>query len=227
MKILLNALALAAAVFATSLYALPRGFVYLKNIDPSIIQDIRYHSSNNFVGRPIKGYQASQCILTDVAADALYRVQQILLLQNMSLKVFDCYRPQTAVNDFIKWSQDPRDQRMKSDYYPLVNKADFFRLNYVAAQSGHTRGSTVDLTIVRLQPNGKPPLELPMGTHWDFMDERSHYASAAIQGEARENRAYLQKLMVQAGFEPYPEEWWHFTLKHEPHSETYFDFPVI
>jgi D-alanyl-D-alanine dipeptidase len=205
--------------------ALPNDFVYLADIDASIIQDMKYFTHDNFIGRPIKGYQTPHCILTRQAATALAIAQQQLKPQSLSLKVFDCYRPQMAVNDFIRWSQDPTDQKMKASYYPRVNKADFFTLGYVGAKSGHTRGSTVDLTIVQIRSK-QSVQELNMGTHFDFMDELSHVLAENIQGEPRANRLFLQHLMQQAGFNFYENEWWHFTLKDEPYPETYFNFPV-
>ena len=203
--------------------ALPNGFVYLSDIDPGIIQDVKYFTNDNFIGRPIKDYQAPRCILTLQAATALANVQKKLKKQSLNLKVFDCYRPQTAVNDFTAWIKDATDQKMKSRYYPRVNKADFLTLGYIGEKSGHSRGSTVDLTIVQLQPSYK---ELAMGTHFDFMDESSHTFSEQIQSADRSNRLLLRDAMEQAGFTPYDKEWWHFTLKNEPFPETYFDFPV-
>lgn len=202
---------------------LPADFVYLNEIDATIIQEVRYFSHDNFIGRPIKGYEAGQCILTKKAAVALSAVQKRLLPQNLSLKVFDCYRPQTAVNDFIDWSKDETDQKMKKQYYPHVNKVDMFKLGYLAEKSGHSRGSTADLTIVYLSGN-KP--EMDMGTHFDFMDELSHTLNPNVHGEKRNNRLFLRGMMEEAGFEPYELEWWHFTLKDEPFPDTYFDFPV-
>lgn len=213
-------------LITTSVNALPSGFVYLKDINPTIIQDMRYPTSNNFIGRPIAGYEKATCILTQQAASALSALQKELLAQHLSLKVYDCYRPQMAVNDFIVWSKVVNDQKMKQSYYPNVNKADFFKLGYVAAKSSHTRGSTADLTIVQLHNGNQPPTELPMGTHFDFMDERSHALSPNIQGEARKYRLFLRNMMVAAGFVPYDDEWWHFTLKNEPYPDTYFNFPV-
>jgi D-alanyl-D-alanine dipeptidase len=209
--------------FVSNCMALPDNFVYLEDVDPSIIQEIKYFTHDNFIGRPIAGYETARCILTRPAALALTKIQKQLQSQSLSLKVFDCYRPQTAVNDFIKWSQDASDQKMKATYYPRINKADVFTLGYVAEKSGHTRGSTVDLTIVRVDHQSIN--ELAMGTHFDFMDERSHYFSDHIQNESRENRQLLRTVM-QTDFEPYDMEWWHFTLKNEPFPETYFDFAV-
>lgn len=210
--------------YASHCMSLQDNFVYLEDVDPTIIQDVRYFTDNNFVGRRIAGYEAPRCILTRPAALALSRVQKILQKQSLALKVFDCYRPQTAVNDFYSWSLDASDQKMKKDYYPNVNKADVFDLGYVAIKSNHTKGSTVDLTIVRVGANGAIT-ELAMGTHFDYLDELSHYFSNDIRGEAKENRTLLREVM-QTDFIPYDKEWWHFTLKNEPFPEIYFDFPV-
>jgi len=210
--------------YASNCMSLPDNFVYLEDIDPSIIQDMKYFTYDNFIGRPIKGYETGRCIITRPAALALAKVQKILQQQSRSLKVFDCYRPQTAVNDFIEWGDDALDQKMKASYYPRVNKADFFTLGYVGKKSGHTRGSTVDLTIVRVEPD-KNVTELAMGTHFDFMDEHSHYFSTQVSEEARKNRILLREVM-QTDFNPYDIEWWHFSLKNEPFPDIYFDFPV-
>ena len=207
--------------------ALPTGFVYLKDVDSSILQDVKYFTHNNFIGRPIQGYAAAECILTQEAAHALSKLQQQLLPQHLSLKVYDCYRPQAAVNDFIAWSKDASDQKMKKDYYPRVNKANLFKLGYIAEESGHTRGSTVDLTLVHLPTHGGASFEMNMGTHFDFMDELSHPLNPNIHDEARKNRLFLRSMMQKVGFEPYDQEWWHFTFKNEPYPDTYFDFPVV
>lgn len=204
---------------------LPDNFVYLEDIDASIIQDIKYFSHDNFIGRPIKGYLDSRCILTLPAALALTKVQKTLQQQSLSLKVFDCYRPQTAVNDFIDWAKEPHDQKMKSSFYPRVDKANFFDQGYIAKErSTHSRGSTVDLTIVRLAPD-QTNIDLPMGTSFDFMDKLSNYYATEISEEARSNRLLLREVM-QTAFIPYDVEWWHFTLKNEPFPDQYFDFPV-
>jgi D-alanyl-D-alanine dipeptidase len=205
--------------------ALPSGFVYLHDVDPGIIQEVKYFTDDNFIGRPVKGYQAPVCILTQQAAFALANAQRQLKSQALSLKVFDCYRPQAAVNDFMQWSEDVADQKMKASYYPRINKKDIFKLGYLSATSGHTRGSTVDLTIVRVAAN-QAAAELNMGTPFDFLDERSHVFAESIQGEARQNRILLREVMQQAGFVPYEKEWWHFTLGNEPFPTSYFDFAV-
>jgi D-alanyl-D-alanine dipeptidase len=154
------------------------------------------------------------------------KVQQELNQEGMGLKVFDGYRPQRSVNEFVRWSQDKQDQKMKAQFYPNVNKADFFKLRYVAEQSGHTRGSTVDLTIIDL----KTHQELDMGTHFDFMDELSHPFNPAVGEIPYKNRQRLNQIMNQYGFIALTHEdteWWHFTLQNEPFTETYFNFPVV
>ena len=204
---------------------LPKNFVYLKNIAPSIQQDIRYFTHNNFVGKPLPGYEDSVCILTQPAAEALSKVQKELNNEGLGLKVFDCYRPQMTVDEFVRWSQDINDQKMKAEYYPNVNKVDFFKLNYLAARSGHTRGSTVDLTIIDF----KTHQELDMGTHFDFMDELSKPFNRSVTLKQYENRQLLNRMMAKYGFIFLNEEdteWWHFTLQNEPFPDTYFNFPV-
>lgn len=239
----LGLICLLSTAFASDL---PQGFVYLKTIDPSILQDIRYAGYHNFMGRPIEGYEASECILTLQAANALKAVQTELQKFSLSLKVYDCYRPQMAVNNFITWSKDPKEQQMKSEFYPRVNKADFFKLGYVAEKSGHTRGSTVDLTIVFTptpeQAKYRPGQKLvscfsdaekrfqdnmiDMGTGYDCLDETAHVNNQTISATAYENRQRLRTVMEKFGFIPYDNEWWHFTLKREPYPNTYFNFKV-
>jgi D-alanyl-D-alanine dipeptidase len=204
---------------------LPANFVHLKDIDNSILQDIKYLTDDNFIGRPIAGYQTASCVLTREAATALVSIQRKLLPLNMSLKVFDGYRPQTAVNDFIQWSQDVTDQKMKQAYYPKVNKADFFTLGYLAKKSSHSRGSTVDLTIVKILSD-QQYIELDMGTKFDFLDELSHPLNPILSEDIKANRMLLRHLMEEAGFSSIKTEWWHFTLKNEPYPDTYFDFIV-
>jgi D-alanyl-D-alanine dipeptidase len=205
--------------------SLPMGFVYLDEVDPTILQDIRYFSENNFVGKRIKGYEAPRCILTREAAVALQKIQSHLRTLNLGLKVYDGYRPERAVQEFVDWSQDVSDQKMKADYYPNVDKADFFRLEYVASPSTHSRGSTVDLTIVHLKADGAP-VDMAMGTHFDFMDETSHPLNPTLPIECRQNRLLLRNLMQNAGFAPVETEWWHFTLKNEPFPHQTFNFVV-
>lgn len=210
--------AIAANATTTLIDIKPTDFVSVQEIIPHIIPDLRYAGANNIVGRPITGYLKPVCLLTRPAATALLQVQQELLQHHPSLKlrIYDCYRPQMAVDDFIRWSQDASDQKTKSQYYPNVDKADLFSLGYFAAKSGHTRGSTIDLTIDGLE----------MGTEFDFMDPRSHFSSSDISLVQQKNRVYLKNLMEKHGFKAYPTEWWHFTLRQEPYPHTYFNFPV-
>ncbi|WP_295441667.1 M15 family metallopeptidase [uncultured Thiodictyon sp.] len=226
---------------------LPDGFVYLRETAPEIPQDMRYFGSHNFIGRPIDGYQAPECILTRAAAAALKAVQEDVAAAGLRVKVFDCYRPTRAVAHFVRWSQDVADQQMKPEFYPHIDKADFFRLGYVAERSGHSRGSTVDLALepaaagltpvaaVSDQPlvactapqaQRFPDSPLDFGTGFDCMDPLSHPDSGAVPGTAQHNRALLAQAMDRHGFRALTTEWWHFTLKAEPFPETYFDFPV-
>lgn len=238
-------------VFYSSIYALqvvyklPPKFVYLREIDPSIVQDIRYSGSHNFVGRPIKGYEANECILTREAALALSKVQKELANSSLSLKVYDCYRPTQAVNDFINWSNN-KNNDMKDEFYPNIKKSDLFRLGYISEKSGHSRGSTVDLTLVyesappepEYEPGQKlvdctasyemrfPDNSINMGTGYDCMDVLSHPNNHNVEIVASRHRKLLRDVMMKYGFVPYDKEWWHFTLKNEPYPDTYFDFPV-
>lgn len=197
-------------------------FVTLKSQAPSIQEDIRYVTSNNFMGRPIMGYKNPVCILTKQAAMALLQVQNTLNKSNLGLRVFDCYRPQMAVDDFFQWSQDPQDQTMKAEYYPRIDKSELFRRNYIAHRSGHSRGSTVDLTIIDLKTN--EPLD--MGTPFDFLDPLSQPSNRMVTAEQFKNRMLLQALMRKFGFSSLKNEWWHFSLRNEPYKHKYFNFPV-
>ena len=233
-------------VLANNHCCLPNDFVYLKNIDSSIQQDIRYAGYHNFVGRPIDGYNVGECILTRRAAVALKAVQADLRKLGLELKVYDCYRPTRAVRDFMQWSKNPNDQIMKKEFYPNVNKKDFFKLGYVASQSGHSRGSTMDLTIVKTPlatqahyKVGQPfnactddyihrfhDNSIDMGTGFDCMDEKSHNDVKNISEIAYHNRMLLKHVMEKQGFVAYEPEWWHFTLKNEPYPNRYFDCEI-
>lgn len=212
-------------LYTTGLFAdVPPGFVDLGKTVPGTVIDLRYFSADNFVGSRIDGYHAPVCYLSEVAADALARVQQELAEFGLGLKLFDAYRPQRAVDHFVRWAEDLDDVKTKPKYYPEVEKEQLFRDGYIAARSGHSRGSTVDLTIVSAGPEG--PVELDMGTGWDWFGPKSWPSSPAVTPQQRANRMLLQSLMVKHGFRPLAEEWWHFTLADEPFPETYFDFPV-
>lgn len=197
-------------------------FVSLTETIPDVVLDARYFSDDNFVGARVDGYRAAVILLSKPAADALAKVQQDLNEQGLGLKVFDAYRPQKAVDHFVRWSEDPSDTRTRQKYYPELPKDRLFELGYIARKSGHTRGSTLDLTIVELA-SGK---ELDMGSPWDFFGEISHHDSPLVDEEATANRNLLREIMMRHGFLPYANEWWHYTLADEPYPDTYFDFDV-
>jgi zinc D-Ala-D-Ala dipeptidase len=200
----------------------PDSFVDAASAVPGLIVEARYATAHNFVGRSIEGYDKPLCYLTRPAATALAEVVKDLEPQGLTLKAFDCYRPARAVAHFVRWSHDLRDERMKAEFYPHVEKNTLFADGYIAARSGHSRGSTVDLTLAR-RVDGK---ELPMGTPFDFFSPRSWPSDRSVGEQAQANRALLAQAMRRRGFVPYSKEWWHFTLRHEPYPETYFDFPV-
>lgn len=202
--------------------AVPEGFVELQALIPTLELDVRYASSDNFIGEPITGYLAAKIYLSQQAAARLAEVQAELASDNLGLKVFDGYRPQRAVDHFVRWAQDLRDNRMQSRYYPAVAKEHLFRDGYIAARSGHTRGSTVDLTLVHLHTGE----ELDMGSPWDFFDPMSWPDSRAVTEQHYANRMRLREIMLRHGFNPLATEWWHFTLREEPFPEQYFDFPI-
>ncbi|MCJ2028908.1 M15 family metallopeptidase [Methylobacterium sp. J-043] len=169
---------------------------------PGLALDMRYAGSDNFVGRPIAGYKAPRCLLTPQAARALARVQASLAPDGLGLKVFDCYRPRQAVADFAAWARDPADTRMKAAYYPRTDKADLFRLGYIAERSSHSRGSTVDLTLIRLGGG----TELDMGTPFDLFDPASATDFPGVSPVQAHNRHRLRDAMIRAGFAPYAQE---------------------
>jgi D-alanyl-D-alanine dipeptidase len=225
--------------------ALPKGFVYLRDIDPTIVQDIRYAGAHNFAGRPIRGYLAAECILSERAANALATVQRKLAAKKLSLIVWDCYRPKRAVDDFFRWSKDPTHAEMKTEFYPRTDKAMLFALGYLATRSAHSRGSTVDLGIVpdafssAPPPNPPQPLKpctapkgerfedgtIDLGTGYDCLDALAHTSNALVGEPALQNRQTLKSYMKGAGFRPYAREWWHFELVNEPFRYG-FDFEV-
>ncbi|MEF2965012.1 M15 family metallopeptidase [Paenibacillus sp. M1] len=201
---------------------LPKGFVYLDEVIPNAQYDIRYYGDNNFIGTRVKGYEAPFAIMTSEAANALKKVNDDLEKQGYRLKIIDAYRPQKAVNHFIAWSKDPNDTLMKEQFYPDVEKSKLFKLGYLSSKSGHSRGSTVDLTLV-YKRTGE---EVDMGSRVDFLGEISSHGSKLITKEQRTNRYILKTAMVNRGFKPYAKEWWHYTLQDEPYPSTYFDFDV-
>ena len=197
-------------------------FVDIKEIIPSVQLDIRYYTKNNFVGSRIDGYDAPKCLLTRETALALKNVQKELAADQQSLKIFDCYRPQRAVDHFVRWAKDLSDLKMKSEYYPSIDKKNLFKDGYIAEKSGHSRGSTVDLTIIDLNNHR----ELDMGTHFDFFDPLSHTANSRISKSQHENRVTLNSVMERNNFKNLKEEWWHFTFKNGTYPKKYFNFKV-
>ncbi|WP_233244065.1 M15 family metallopeptidase [Tamlana fucoidanivorans] len=201
---------------------LPEGFVYVKDVIPDLDVDLRYHGKNNFVGTSIDGYETNRLILTEHAAKALFLVQQYLQDRNLCLLVYDGYRPQRAVNHFIRWAKKLNDTLTKPSFYPDVAKANLFKFEYIASRSGHSKGSTVDLTII----DGNTGELLDMGSTYDFFGEESWGNYKGITTQQKANRVLLQHAMLKHGFRNYPKEWWHFTLIGEPFPYTFFDFPI-
>lgn len=228
-----------------SLTDLTDGFVDIKEIAPTIIVDMRYYTEHNFVGTQVDGYNSPRCILTREAAEALSKVQAELLTFGMSLKVYDAYRPQKAVDHFVRWAKDMTDTLTKREFYPEVSKKNLFRDGYIAYKSSHSRGSACDVSIVLLPDKGQADYDrnnqvkctepvgkrygdnsIDMGTGFDCFCELSHTANPDITTQQKIHRLLLKSLMEKYGFENYEKEWWHFTLKNEPYPDTYFDFDI-
>ena len=200
----------------------PSDFVLLSDYVPAVIQEIRYFSTYNFIGDRIDGYEEPCALLTKEAARALRTVSNELLVQGYRLKVFDAYRPSSAVKHFVLWGLEDQDIRMKPYFYPDLQKQELFERGYIASQSSHSRGSTVDLTLLDMK-TGK---EADMGGPFDLFSEVSHPDYRGITDEQYENRMILRRVMLRNGFLPIDCEWWLFTLGDEPYPDTYFDFPV-
>ena len=201
---------------------IPSGFVKLSEFAPEILQEIRYYSDYNFVGKRIDGYEAPEAILTIEAAQALKAVNDELMKNGYKLKIYDAYRPQRAVNHFVRWANNLKDTKMKKDFYPELKKSVLFKQGYIARKSGHSRGSTVDLTIF----DTKASKDLDMGGTFDYFGKRSHFDFKKITKEQYANRRLLRETMTKHGFRPISTEWWHFTLNNEPYPKTYFDFAI-
>jgi len=204
---------------------LPEGFVYVNEVVPDVKVELRYYTTDNFIGERIDGYFEPRCILTKSAVEALKKVQEDLKPFGLGLKIYDAYRPQRAVDHFVRWAKDLQDTKMKSKYYSDVEKKDLFSQGYIAEKSSHSRGSTVDLTIVSMDSKGEVE-ELDMGTGFDLFSPKSWPDNLSMSAPQRAHRLVLQTLMKIHGFNPYPQEWWHFTLKNEPFPDTYYNFPV-
>jgi len=224
--------------------ALPGGFVYLRDIEPGIIQDMRYATSNNFVGKPLRGYDAAECVVKREVGLALKNIQQELARQKLSLKMFDCYRPERAVADMVAWSRNGRETPAERRFNPAFRKADLFRLGYIATRSGHSTGAALDLTLVDLTADNSAkfdpgkvyadctaPIEarapegsVDMGTGYDCSDVKSHTAAASITPAQRRWRNTLVAAMARQGFVNYSKEWWHFSLPGAGRQA--YDFPI-
>jgi D-alanyl-D-alanine dipeptidase len=226
--------------------SIPDGFVDIQKVIPEALLDIRYYGPHNFLGEKVDGYMAPKCLLTRQAADALAQVQKELAPFSLSLKIYDCYRPQRAVNHFVRWAKDINSSKTKKEFYPTVDKRNLFKDGYIDSKSGHSRGSTVDLTIVPFpaprQQDFIPGQKLSecylpaakrfrdntidMGTGFDCFHELSHTLNNNIGNQQKINRLLLISLMEKHGFRNYDKEWWHYTLNNEPYPNTYFDFVI-
>jgi D-alanyl-D-alanine dipeptidase len=239
-------LGLSTATHPASASEMPKDFAYLRDVDPTIQQDIRYAGSDNFTGAPVPGYDAPECVLLRQVAEALKAVQADLKAKGFGLLVYDCYRPTTAVAAFVAWAKLPDDSKAKATWYPNLNKSDLFP-DYIATRSGHSRGATLDLTIEPLEASGEtqagaeakpractapqeghaPDGSLAMGTSFDCFDVKANTGASGLTEEERNNRAMLVDAMQARGFKNYPMEWWHFTWQPEPYCATFFDFPIV
>jgi zinc D-Ala-D-Ala dipeptidase len=234
-------------LFSTFLYTqqIPERFVEIREVIPDIILDLRYLTIHNFLGVTVDGYKSEKCYITNAAADSLLKVQQELKRFGFSLKIYDAYRPQKAVDHFVEWAKDLADTITKKEFYPTIDKSRLFIDGYIAEKSGHSRGSTIDLTIVPLPLCSQPEFEvnnqcecykpiderfrdnsIDMGTGFDCFNELSHTENQSLSYKQRANRLLLVSLMEKYGFKNLSEEWWHFTLKNEPFPDTYFDFDI-
>jgi D-alanyl-D-alanine dipeptidase len=197
-------------------------FAFVDEVVPGIRWDAKYATWDNFTGKPVDGYLANRVIGTRSLCTALQRAQDEAATHGFGLLLWDGYRPQRAVDRFVRWAQEPEDGRAKARHYPHLDRAAMFEQGYVATRSGHTRGSTVDLTLFDLATG-----ELAaMGGDHDLMDPISHHGAPGVPVEAAANRLRLRELMEAAGFRAYDQEWWHYTLVDEPYPNTYFDFPI-
>ena len=202
--------------------SMPAEFVVVNDQIPSLLFDMRYSSDDNFLGTKVRGYESARCLLTRPACEALEKAQREMSAKGYTLKIFDCYRPQKAVDHFVEWVNDVNDRRMKEQYYPNEEKSGLIEKGYIADRSGHSRGSTLDLTVVE----SSSAAELDMGTPFDFFDSLSNTDDPRITPQQKRNRLLLKSVMENHGFVNYDKEWWHYTLENEPFTDTYFNFSV-
>jgi D-alanyl-D-alanine dipeptidase len=236
---------LSLAAFAAGASEMPKDFVYLRDVDPTIQQDMRYAGRGNFTGKKAPGYEAAECVLVRQAAEALKAAQADLRSKGVSLKMYDCYRPARAVAAFVDWAKQPDDPKAKAFYYPMIPKNALIP-DYIAPRSGHSRGATVDLTLVPLnaaldapasankaapctapKSERSPDDSLDMGTSFDCFDAKAALSAPNVAAEQQANRVTLNEAMRVHGFKDYSPEWWHFTLENEPYPDTIFDFPIL
>ena len=234
------------SVYPMDIDKMPDNFIDIQKVIPDVVLDIRYYTAHNFVGDRVDGYLAPKCYLTKEGAQALAGVQKDLAPYSMTLKIYDCYRPQRAVNHFVRWAKEIENTKTMKEFYPTVDKRNLFKDGYIDSKSGHSRGSTVDLTIIPLPAPkqadyvpGQPLFEcylpadkrfsdntIDMGTGFDCFHELSHTANPDIGRQQKINRLLLKSLMEKHGFRNYDMEWWHYTLKNEPYPDSYFDFVI-
>lgn len=201
------------------------GLVDIRQLAPDVAEDIKYAGSDNFVGAPVDGYLAPKCLLLKPAADALARVERDLLAQHRRLKLFDCYRPARAVQHFVRWASDLTDKRTKAAHYPTLDKRALLG-DYIAPVSGHSRGATVDLTLMQCDASGAHCVPLDMGTDFDYFGTLANTDSPEVSATQHANREVLKRAMERQGFRNYAMEWWHYTLSPEPTPDTIYDVPV-
>ena len=200
-----------------------KGFVFLDEAMHGIRWDAKYATWDNFTGRPVNGYEANRIVGTFELAEALQKAREQAAALGYGLLLWDAYRPQRAVDCFLRWSAQPEDGRTKEKHYPNIAREEMISMGYVASHSSHSRGSAVDLTIYQLDTGDM----VAMGSSFDFMDERSHHASTDVTAAEAKHRRLLRSIMEQSGFEAYENEWWHYLLKDEPYPDCYFDFPIV
>ncbi len=206
----------------TGFAQVPESFVNVQDMDSTIKVELRYFTSNNFLGYKVDGYHANKAYLTKRAAKALHQAHRRAWKLGMGILIFDSYRPQQAVDHFVRWSQDLTDTLRKAEFYPDIPKSQLFQAGFIASRSGHSRGSTVDLTLYVLETGEA----VDMGSAFDLFSEISFHNSPLVTPEQRANRQLLMNLMKNAGFRPYSKEWWHYTLNNEPFPDQYFNFEV-
>lgn len=197
------------------------GFVYLDEAVSGVLWDAKYAGGDNFTGAPVDGYRVNRVVGTKELAGALLRARDLARKKGYRLLLWDAYRPQRAVDCFVRWCAAPEDGRTKDRHYPSIGRTELIPLGYIAAKSGHSRGSTIDLTLT--DEAGNP---VDMGGIFDFMDERSHHGCPSVAPEQADNRETLRAIMLEAGFTDYKNEWWHYRLRNEPYPDTYFDFVI-